>query len=315
VGRLMNEKAESVMPRWARVVVVVGLLAAVGVPVARKLGQRRTAPPRTAPSSQQRVLDALRARGDAAAERELGAACGRDPKPSCACVTAAAGYALDLDATSDATTMLDGAPGCTSVALKGMRAEVLARSGQLESALVEAAATLDQQPDERHALYAKALVAFKKGLFPQALHDAEAAAAQGRGAPAHVLAGLSHLRSGALDRARSEFEAALSADPACTDARYDVALVAQKQGRYRDAREGYLQTLSRDPKHADARYNLAILTNAEGARGEARHHYEKLKEIVPAGDPRLTNLEQLLASGGSGEPPALQTRTGEPSQP
>jgi Flp pilus assembly protein TadD len=101
-------------------------------------------------------------------------------------------------------------------------------------------------------------------------------------------------RSGDIQGARQAFDDAAKIAPSNARVVYDVALVAQNQGRYREAREGYLKALSIDPKMVDARYNLAVLTHAAGADDEARHHLDALAAIAP-GDPRIAGLRAMLA--------------------
>ncbi len=96
-----------------------------------------------------------------------------------------------------------------------------------------------------------------------------------------------------LARADAILSDVLERNPENVAATYDLALIADRRGRYHDAREGYLAALRLDRDHADARYNLALLTYRAGALPEARHHADELEAIAP-NDPRLPALRDAL---------------------
>jgi len=75
---------------------------------------------------------------------------------------------------------------------------------------------------------------------------------------------------------------------------FDMGVVAQSEGHYREAREAYLHALALDPTMADARYNLVVLTHSIKADDEARHHLDELAAISP-GDPRIPAMRAALA--------------------
>ena len=74
----------------------------------------------------------------------------------------------------------------------------------------------------------------------------------------------------------------LKNEPDDTEATYNFALVAQRQGSYGVARWNYLKLTRLDPRNQDARYNLALLAHSVGALEEAQHHARKFVELNPA---------------------------------
>jgi tetratricopeptide (TPR) repeat protein len=155
-----------------------------------------------------------------------------------------------------------------------------------------------------HAAQARALAAYRSGTWPVALAEAETASGAGRGAPAHFLSGLVRYQMGDLPGARTQFQAALAAEPDDVNALYNLALVADKQDRYGEARTAYLRVLALDPKHKQARHNLGVMAHAIGAESEAKHHLEKLAAVAP-GDPLVADLRQVLATPAHPRGPVL----------
>ncbi len=228
----------------------------------------------------------------------------------CDCLKIAAKQALEADLHAAALKLIDGgSQDCRAKPeMGGMRAEALARSGKSAEALTAAAEVLKRQAKEQHALYARAHAQYLQKNYPATETSAQAAVTAGRGAPAHLLIGLARYHTKNLPGAKVAFAAIVKLDPKNIDGRYNLALVAHRQNRYRDAREGYLAVLRLDPKHADSRYNLAVLTHAAGAKQEAQHHLRKLEQIAPK-DPRVAKLKKALAA----KPPPTAKPTGKPA--
>ena len=246
------------------------------------------ADPGNEPAALALAFDARRA-GDAEGEGTILRGCATARAGTCRCADAFAANALDRDRSSDALeTVARALEQCGPTAARnGMRAEALASLLPRDAALA-ADAALAEDPNEPHALYAKAAV----DPSPEARRAyAVRAVEHGRGARANLQLGVLLLGSGDLDGAAAAFEAVLRASPADARATYDLALVAQRRGRYRDAREGYLRALALNPGLVDARYNLVVLTHAGGFDDEARHHLDKLI----AADPRYPGILQATA--------------------
>lgn len=138
-----------------------------------------------------------------------------------------------------------------------------------------------------------ARLAWALGSGAEAKALAQRAVDGGRGVPALLFLGSLRMNEGDLVGALMAFERAGQLAPNDARVPFDIALVAQKQGRFRDAREGYLRALAIDPKMADARYNLALLTHGVGANDEANHDLDELERIAP-GDARIGALRETL---------------------
>ena len=85
----------------------------------------------------------------------------------------------------------------------------------------------------------------------------------------------------------------LAANAQDADVVYDLALIADKRGKYNDARNGYLAALKINPTYKEARYNLAMLTWRRGVVEEAKNHARKYAEIAP-GDPAAVTLLEMV---------------------
>lgn len=66
---------------------------------------------------------------------------------------------------------------------------------------------------------------------------------------------------------------------------YNLAVVYDRNGLYKDAEREYLKCLEIDPKDADVHYNLGILYDDKlNNNGRAMEHYEKFLLLRPMGD-------------------------------
>jgi len=221
-------------------------------------------------------------------------ACARARPTACRCADREIEEALDLGRYDDAIATLDASPACEPAPReKGMRAEALSGQSRGADALALATDALKHDPKERHALLASARSLYLAGALGPAKTYAQDAVAEGRGAIANLLLGLVLFAENDLAGAAAQFSEVLAKDPLNVAATFDLALVAHKNNRNREAREGYLRTLTLDPKNADARYNLAILTHENGFDDESSHHLDELSRIAPA-DPRIAPLRRAL---------------------
>ncbi len=232
---------------------------------------------------------------------------------SCRCAEGLAVRALEREANVEALEAINPAlTHCGESALRqGVRAEALTTLAPFDAAsAADRALALD--PGEPHALYAKALLEPQ----PEARRAlAVRAVEHGRGVRAVLLLGFAMLSAGDLDGAAAQFEAVLRQRPDDTRAIYDLALIAQKRGRYREAREGYLRVLRLDPKLLDARFNLIVLTHDNGFDDEARHHLDALVAADPRnpGIARATGLLSAPAAAAAPAPTATRPITTPPA--
>jgi tetratricopeptide (TPR) repeat protein len=216
-------------------------------------------------------------------------------------------------ALQDAQAVRDRCPG-----RKGSRAtlaQALVVAGQSEAAEREVQEGLEEGGDPAALRYALALAYQRAGRYPEAMQEAARAVDAGAGRDARLLAGALAIVAGDLDGAARWLEPLVKQDPGDTQARYNLALIAEKRGDYNAARQGYLATLKADPRNADARYNLALLTFRAGVLEESRHHVRKFIDTFPD-DPRGKQLAQTigLPPPAAGAPPG-SARPGRPAPP
>ena len=211
----------------------------------------------------------------------VAAACARN---ACECALVAGRHGLDIDAFTEVLAVLAVASqSCpASDAAAAIHAEAVARMGDNDRGKSEASQVLAKDPNNPFGLYALSLVAYRSSSLPEATTYARRAVDAGRGATAHLLAGLVAFAQSDLDRSTQEFRAMLETEPDDLDALFNLALVAQYQNRYTDARELYLKVANLDPTHRNSRYNLAIMAHSVGANDEANHHLAKFESISPA---------------------------------
>ncbi len=195
------------------------------------------------------------------------------------------------DATAAARAAADKCPKGEAPALV---AEALAAAGDGMGAEAAARKALGEGAPEPRLRYALAVALERQGRYPEAAEEAKKAVDLGAGRDAQLLAGGLLILQGDAAQAEAMLQPLARGDDA--DARYNLALIADKRGDYNKAREGYLAALKADPRHANARYNLAVLTFRRGIVEESRHHVKKLAEAWPK-DPRLPDLYKLTGAG------------------
>jgi tetratricopeptide (TPR) repeat protein len=212
---------------------------------------------------------------------------------ACRCIDQAMELGMDLGRFDDARAAAERSHYCQSARDLGGRAEVHAAIGRTDDALREADRVFAMDADEPYAWFARAWALSDKGEAHDALAAAEKAVKLGRGVPALILLG--KLRGGAQDTAGAldAFDQAAKLAPNDARVAFDLGVVQQTAGHYRESREAYLHALSLDPGLADARYNLALLTHSIGASDEAHHHLDALVAMAPD-DPRIPALRTAL---------------------
>lgn len=164
----------------------------------------------------------------------------------------------------------------------------LVAQGDTTQAEQVAREALAQNPDAK-LHYALAVALEGQGRVQDATASAHRAVELGAGRDAQLLVAALAIVAGDLDAATTTLKTLVAASPNDAEARYNLALIADKKNDYNHAREGYLATLKADPTLVNARYNLALLTLRRGVIDEARHHARKFVEAAP-GDPRIPEL-------------------------
>jgi tetratricopeptide (TPR) repeat protein len=230
-------------------------------------------------------------------ERAIGRlrACADANPRACACLAGAVPIALDRRRWADVLAWTGRKGPCVAVArLSGVRAEALAGVGRIEESVETARSALQRFAADPNAAYALAIASRIRGDRVAADRYAQQAIGSGRGNVARLFLGMLRMEGGDFAGSRREFESVIANDPQNVAARYDVALLEQKEDHYGRAREGYLRVLDLDPDFVDARYNLVLLTIGIGAKAEARQHLIELERIAPS-DPRIPRLQSVLS--------------------
>jgi tetratricopeptide (TPR) repeat protein len=176
----------------------------------------------------------------------------------------------------------------------------LVAKGEATQAEEVARAALDRHPTAK-LHYALAVALEGQGRLQDAAASARRAVELGAGRDAELLVAALAILAGDLDAATTTLTALVAASPNDAEARYNLALVADKKNDYNRAREGYLAALKVDPTLINARYNLALLTLRRGVVDEARHHARKFAEAAP-GDPRIAELMRRVDAAKPSRP-------------
>jgi Flp pilus assembly protein TadD len=159
--------------------------------------------------------------------------------------------------------------------------------------LVDAA--IAAHPDDPNLLGARAIVLDRMGRAPEALPIAQQAVDAGAGFDTKLLLGSLQIKAGNLDAAETVLHGLSVEHPENADITYNLALIADRKGKYNEAREGYLKTLRLRADYADARLNLVYLTKRGGFLDEAKSHARRFHEAFPS-DPRGKELSALVGS-------------------
>jgi Tfp pilus assembly protein PilF len=112
-------------------------------------------------------------------------------------------------------------------------------------------------------------------------------------AKALIDSGTVHLRAGDLERARGAFS--LSAELVPSAAALDgLGCVEFYKGNIGDAETYFVRALTLDPDYMEARANLALLFERQGRRAEARLLYEAVLRADPRNARARNNYSALL---------------------
>jgi tetratricopeptide (TPR) repeat protein len=164
-----------------------------------------------------------------------------------------------------------------------------------------------ESPEKARLLLAEAAELEAANDLETALLRARAAIEAGGGREATIAAAKLAISMARHDEAIGLLQPLVDSDPGDAIAQYDLALAHHRRNDYNGARRGYLAALRADPALADARFNLALLCWQRGIQGEGKHHVEKFLEAFPS-DPRGAALKAMIA----GERPAASPVVPEP---
>lgn len=96
-------------------------------------------------------------------------------------------------------------------------------------------------------------------------------------ASAWLVLGIARRALGKDEEARIAFDEALARDPANSEIHFQLGLMADRQGDYRQAKERYAAALACAPAHAPARHNLAVMHLELGDPQAALRELERLR--------------------------------------
>lgn len=233
---------------------------------------------------------------DAARFESAVAAC-LDTRPdACHCRLERARSQLLVQDAASALGSLD-ASACAKEDVRAARLRATASALALPPQAAEAAvdAVLATYPDDATVMGARAIVLDRLGRSDEALALAQRAVDTGAGFESKLLLGALWIAKGDLPKASAVLVPLSKDHPENADIAFDLALIADREGRYNEAREGYLHALKVRPTFAASRYNLALLTLRYGFIEEARSHARRFQEAFP-GDSRGGELAALVAT-------------------
>jgi tetratricopeptide (TPR) repeat protein len=177
---------------------------------------------------------------------------------------------------------------------------VLADLGRVDEASRRLREIVAADPSDAEALVNLASVLSQAGRLDEALaalHRARDLEPEPRVlALVHHNLGVVHARQAEWDRAIEAFARALTLDPTLTDTRFQLAGLAARTGRLREAAGLYARNLQDDPHHLASRVALATALVLQEQYGEARKTLEDGLAIHPGQLDLAHALAKLLAT-------------------
>ena len=180
---------------------------------------------------------------------------------------------------------------------------LLRDAGNYEDALEHAQRSRELRPgyDLYEMLYADVLMARKNELSANELDEVIACyetAAKSRSTVAnlHLNWGKALSLRGNYDEAALRYQAAIELDPAQTDPRFEMGVLAARNHDYDAAAQYMTEVIRLDSNHVDARSILGTICMAQGREKEALAHYDHALELDPNRTRVLTGSASILAS-------------------
>ena len=221
-------------------------------------------------------------------------ACLQARPDACHCrLERASSQLLVRDATAALASLDASACGPQDIGAARLRATASALALPPQEAQAAVEVVLASHPEDATILGAKAIVLDRLGRSDEALELADRAVQAGAGYEARLLLAALRIAKGELEPAKALLTPLAQEFPGSADVAFDLALIADREGRYNEAREGYLRALKLRPAFAASRYNLALLTLRYGFKEEAKSHARRFAEAFPE-DPRGKELTALV---------------------
>ncbi|MFZ5874867.1 MAG: tetratricopeptide repeat protein [Nitrospirota bacterium] len=197
-------------------------------------------------------------------------------------------------------------------------AEILERRGRIEEAIrqLERVAPDDRIYDEAQVRLGGLLLKLERWAAARRLFEAFAARKPGSSAAKYYI-GMTYVREGRDDLAEAALRDAVTLDPRDAEAWRELAGLAGRRSRWRDAREWAERALTIDQTHLGAHATAALAAERLGDADGAIRHYRVLAE-TPTGNPAAETMRaearaaitRLSAgSGGSVQAPGAKSRS------
>ena len=113
--------------------------------------------------------------------------------------------------------------------------------------------------------------------------------------------GTGYEKSGNIERAIIEYQAAVTTDPGHKKAHYNLGQLFRKQSRWSEAATHYRAALQADPEDVPSHLNLASVLSAQGLTREALSHYDEAIRLDPDSLEAFNNVAWIRATSPSAE--------------
>jgi tetratricopeptide (TPR) repeat protein len=108
-------------------------------------------------------------------------------------------------------------------------------------------------------------------------------------------------RSGTIEKAVLEYQAAIAIDPGYKKAHYNLGQLFKKQQKWPEAAKHYRAALEADPADVPSHLNLAAVLSEQGLTREALSHYDEALRLDPDSLEAFNNAAWILATSPSAE--------------
>lgn len=182
------------------------------------------------------------------------------------------------------------------------RAEYLANTGKIASAIEACDQVLVREPDSTRAFSIRALLNLESGDLEAATRDAERAIELGGDTSrVHMVLGVVAARQGDLDRAESEFTRGIELDPENSATHYHRASVLGERGEYDRALEDLDAAIEFAPNWAEPRIRRAFVYLMRDRRNEAAVDLDRAIEDAPSAAEAYWGRSLIRTSNGDQE--------------
>jgi tetratricopeptide (TPR) repeat protein len=118
---------------------------------------------------------------------------------------------------------------------------------------------------------------------------------------AHFAVGTGFEKSGDIEQAIAQYQAAIVIDPAYKKAQYNLGQLFRKQQKWTEAATHYRATLEIDSADVPSHLNLASVLSAQGKTREALSQYDEALRLDPNSLEAMNNAAWILATSPAAE--------------